>query len=179
MARCWAASAGGSPRAAHEWALIALTLAAITFLSVPVNAGAEKKDDVGTQQRRLRQTQKQLLEQREKAAEARRKEVSLLAELELIDQTLARKRQEVTKLTARIERARSDVVTLRGEIRRLEGRRALQQDALARRLRAMYHVRVQGGALPVILAGDDPVGRAVLLRHLTTLATVEIGRAHV
>jgi septal ring factor EnvC (AmiA/AmiB activator) len=153
--------------------VVALSFLAALFCAWPGAAEPQKKDDVGAQQRKLRQTQRQLREQREKAAEARRKEVSLLAELEQIDQTLARKRQEVTALGGRIERARSDVATLRGEIRRFEGRRALQQEALARRLRAMYRVRVQGGALPVILAGDDPVGRAVLLRHLTTLATVD------
>jgi septal ring factor EnvC (AmiA/AmiB activator) len=44
---------------------------------------------------------------------------------------------------------------------------------MAQRLRAMYRLQVQGGALPVLLSGDDPVAQAVRLRHLTTLATVD------
>ena len=44
---------------------------------------------------------------------------------------------------------------------------------LERRLRALYKLEAQGGALPLLLSGDDPVAKAVQLRHLTTLATVD------
>ena len=43
----------------------------------------------------------------------------------------------------------------------------------SRRLRALYKLQAQGGALPLLLSGDDPVAQAVQLRHLTTLATVD------
>ncbi len=154
-------------------ALCALGLVGLVLVTGP--AIAQKKDEVTAEQRKLQQTQKQLREQREKAAEARQKEVSLLAELEQIDQTLARKRSDVAKLTARIERAQADINTLRADIRRLEGRRTVQQSSLASRLRVMYKIQAQGGVLPLVLGGDDPVGRAVLLRHLTTLAAVDAG----
>jgi septal ring factor EnvC (AmiA/AmiB activator) len=152
-----------------------LRLASVIFalLLVPGSAVGQKKDDVVSEQRKLQQTQKQLREQRGRAAEARKKEVSLLAELEQIDQTLARKKGDVARLTARITRIQTDVADLRSDIRRLEGRRALQQSSLATRLRAMYKIQAQGGALPLVFGGDDPVGRAVLLRHLTTLAAVD------
>src|SRR5213079_2161300 len=44
---------------------------------------------------------------------------------------------------------------------------------LARRLRVMYRVHAQGGALPLILSGDDPVTRAVAVRHLASLAALD------
>lgn len=134
---------------------------------------AQKRDDVGTEQRKLQQTQKQLREQRAKAAEARRRESSLLAELEQIDQTLARKKADVARLTARIARVQADIGGLRADITRLEGRQAVQQAVLAARLRAMYRIHAEGGVLPLVLSGDDPIRRAVLLRHLTTLAAVD------
>src|SRR5262245_66424322 len=62
---------------------------------------------------------------------------------------------------------------LQRDIDRLEGQRADQEDAMAQRLRAMYRLQAQGGALPVLLSGDDPVAQAVQLRHLATLATVD------
>jgi septal ring factor EnvC (AmiA/AmiB activator) len=146
---------------------------ALTVALVAGSVGAEKKEDVRSEQRKLQQTQKELREQRQKAAEARRKEVSLLAELEQIDQTLARKKKEVASLGARITRAQAEIASLREDIRRFEGRRGGQQVTLGARLRVMYKVQTQGGALPLLFAGDDPVGRAVLLRHLTTLAAVD------
>ena len=142
-------------------------------LLAPGVGGAQKKDDVGAEQRKLQQTQRELREQRAKAAEARKKESSLLAELEEIDRTLARKKADVAQLDQRIARTQAEIGGLRGDIRRLEGQKAVQQLALATRLRAMYKIQLQGGALPIVFGGDDPVERATLLRHLTTLATVD------
>src|SRR5947199_24927 len=65
------------------------------------------------------------------------------------------------------------LVTLRGEVTRLEGQREGQEETLARRLRVMYRVHAQGGALPLILSGDDPVTRAVAVRHLASLAALD------
>jgi septal ring factor EnvC (AmiA/AmiB activator) len=153
---------------------LALFVFSLTLLVlVPAPAAAQKKDDVAGQQRKLQQTRKELREQKAKAAEARKKEASLLAELEQIDLTLARKKREVVRLTAGIERVEADIRALRGDIRRFENRRTRQQDALARRLRGLYKIRNQGGALPLVLSGEDPVERAVVLRHLTTLAVVD------
>jgi septal ring factor EnvC (AmiA/AmiB activator) len=148
-------------------------LAALVLVLVPAAGLAQKKDDVGAEQRKLQQTQRELREQRAKAAEARKKESSLLAELEEIDRTLAEKRAEVTRLDERIARTQAEIGGLRGDIRRLEGRKATQQQVLAARLRSMYKIQAQGGALPLVLSGQDPVERVMLLRHLTTLATVD------
>jgi len=62
---------------------------------------------------------------------------------------------------------------LQRDIARLEIQRAGQEDGLGQRLRAMYRLQAQGGALPLLLSGDDPVAQSVRLRHLTTLATVD------
>jgi len=37
----------------------------------------------------------------------------------------------------------------------------------------MYRMHAQGGALPVILSGDDPVTRAAAVRHLASLAALD------
>jgi len=126
-----------------------------------------------SEQKKLQQTQKRLKEEREKAAAARARETSLLAELEQIEQRLGEKQAEVGRLAARIKRTQADIATLRGEIMRLEGQRGGQEEALARRLRVMYRVHAQGGALPLILSGDDPVTRAIAVRHLASLAVLD------
>jgi murein hydrolase activator len=151
-------------------ALLALTVVGPALAQTP----ARKADEaLQTERRKLQQTERQLREERRKAAEARARESSLLAELEKIDRGLAAKRREISRLDSRIRRTQGEVVGLRTEIQGLEDQRSDQEEALARRLRAMYRMHVEGGVLPVLLAGDDPVARAVALRHLTSLAALD------
>jgi len=148
--------------------------ALLAVLAVAPAAAQTRRDDpIQAEQRKLQQTQKQLREERERAAAARARETSLLAELEEIERRLAGKQRDAARLEARIKQAQNDVTMFRGEISRLERHRAGQINALAKRLRAMYRVHAQGGALPVILSGDDPVTRAIAVRHLASLAALD------
>ena len=151
----------------------ALAAALAMLVVVPAAAQTRRDDPVQAEQRKLQQTQKQLREERERAAAARARETSLLAELEEIERRLAGKQREVGRLDSRIKKAQSDVQMFRGEISKLERQRAGQMIALAGRLRVMYRVHAQGGALPVILSGEDPVTRAVAVRHLASLAALD------
>jgi septal ring factor EnvC (AmiA/AmiB activator) len=152
-------------------AVLAAALAVLVV--VPAAAQTRRDDPLQAEQRKLQQTQKQLKEERERAAAARARETSLLAELEEIERRLAGKQREVGRLDSRIKKAQSDVQMFRGEISKLERQRAGQMFALAGRLRVMYRVHAQGGALPVILSGEDPVTRAVAVRHLASLAALD------
>ena len=155
----------------------ALTIAlGMTLVAAPLASGQsprKNEDPISAEQRKLQQTERQLREERKKAAEARARESSVLAELEVIEKRLADKQRQIARLDARMKRAAGDVQSLRGEMRQLEAQRAGQQAALARRLRAMYKVHVQGGALPLLLAGDDPTTRAAAIRHLGSLASLD------
>ena len=152
---------------------IALALLGVVALTSVVSAQQKKggeTDALKAEQRRLQETQRQLNEERAKAAEAKKRETSLLAELEGIDKSLEAKKLEVTRLDARIDRAEADLKGLRGDIGRLAGRRSEQEEQLMRRLRALYKVQAEGGAVPVLLGGEDPVRRAAAIRALTSLA---------
>jgi len=151
----------------------ALAAALAVLLVVPAAAQTRRDDPLQAEQRKLQQTQRQLKEERERAAAARARETSLLAELEEIERRLAAKKSDVTRLETRIKKAQSDVQLYRGEISKLEKQRAGQTNALAGRLRVMYRVHAQGGALPVILSGENPVTRAVAVRHLASLAALD------
>jgi septal ring factor EnvC (AmiA/AmiB activator) len=160
-----------SGRAAARWGAVGVTAC---LLLTGGTAVAQKRDDpLQAEQRKLRETQRQLREQREKAAEARRRETSLLAELEAIDRRLQAKRREVRRLDVRMKRVQADIVGLQREIGQLEGSRAGQEEALARRLRTLYKIHAQGAALPLLLSEDDPVTRAVLVRYLGSLAALD------
>jgi septal ring factor EnvC (AmiA/AmiB activator) len=158
------ASLGGAMLA---WMVLGATL-------LPLAAAAQpKKDELATEQRRLRQTQRQLREERERAAEARKREASVLAHLEEIDRALARRRREVAERTRQLAKVRAEIAALRADIERLDERKIAQQQALGNRLRALYRIQARGGALPLLLEESDPVRRAVVLRHLTTLTAVD------
>jgi len=152
---------------------VALGLVAAVAGAAGAQTAKKSEDPISAEQKKLQQTEKQLRDERQKAAAARARETSVLAELEVIEQRLADKQREISRLDARVKRAAGDVKALRGEVQTLEGQRAGQQAALGRRLRAMYKVHVQGGALPTLLAGEDLATRAAAVRHLTSLASLD------
>ena len=150
--------------------------AAVVILAVaaPVLAQSPRKDDsLQSEQRRLRQTEQQIRDEKRKAAEAKARETSVLAELEQVERRLADKRKEIARLDVRISRTQAELGGLRSEIHGLQRQRSSQEEALGRRLRAMYKMHVQGGALPMLLSGDDPVARTVAVRHLASLAALD------
>ena len=149
-------------------------LVLVLALVLPADAQPKKDGaDLNDKERALQQAQKRLHEERAKAAEARKREAGILSELETIDRRLNEKRKQVAVLDGRIKRTQAEMGDLQHDIARLENMRSGQEDAMAQRLRAMHRLQVQGGALPLLLSGDDPVAQAVRLRHLTTLATVD------
>ena len=78
-----------------------------TLLAPAVLAQAPKREsaEIGDKQQDLQQTQKRLHEERQKAAEARKREASVLSELEGIDRRLGDKRRQVVALDTRLRRA--------------------------------------------------------------------------
>ncbi|HEY7650298.1 MAG TPA: peptidoglycan DD-metalloendopeptidase family protein [Methylomirabilota bacterium] len=140
----------------------------------PASAQSTKKEDpLQAEQRRLQETQRQLKHEREKVAEARRRETSLLAELEETERRLADKQRDVARLDRQVRRLQGEITMIRGDINRLQGHRTGQELALAQRLRVMYKVHAQGAALPILLTGQDPVERLIILRGLANLAALD------
>jgi septal ring factor EnvC (AmiA/AmiB activator) len=157
------------------WRLGLVLAVGPALLAPPATAQAPRREaaEIGDKQRDLQDAHKRLLEERQKAAAARKREAGVLSELEAIDQRLSDKRTQVAALDGRLRRAQADVGELQGEIGRLQSRRTGQEDVLGRRLRALYKLQAQGGVLPIVLSGADPVEQAVQLRHLATLASVD------
>ena len=94
--------------------MIGLVIAAAALvLGLAVSPGSAQRRDgrseLGDKQKDLQQTQRRLGEERAKAADARKREAGLLAELEAIEKRLAAKRQQVAALDGRIQRAQADI----------------------------------------------------------------------
>jgi septal ring factor EnvC (AmiA/AmiB activator) len=153
---------------------VILLLLLLLALVSPASAQSTKKEDpLQTEQRRLQETQRQLKREQEKVAEARRRETSLLAELEETERRLADKQRDVARLDRQVRRLQGEITTIRGDINRLQGHRTGQELALAQRLKVMYKIHAQGAALPILLTGEDPVERLIILRGLANLAALD------
>src|SRR5262245_19028379 len=156
-------------------ALVAVVVVVLVLAGAGGLGRAQKREqsEIGDKQRDLQQTQKRLLEERQKAAEAKKREAGLLAELEVIDKRLTVTRKQIRALDERIKDAQFDIGRLRSDIARLDRSRQGQQEALERKLRALYKVEAEGGVLPLVLARDDSLARGVQIRHLATLDSVD------
>jgi septal ring factor EnvC (AmiA/AmiB activator) len=133
-------------------------------LCAPVAMAQTRRDsELGDKQRDLRETQRRLLEERAKAADAKRREASVLSDLEATEKRLGDKRRQIAVLGGRMKRAQGDIGDLERDIAALHRRRATQEEALARRLVVLYKLERQGGVLPLVFAGLDPVHQAVQL----------------
>jgi septal ring factor EnvC (AmiA/AmiB activator) len=151
-------------------ALLLALVAGVPAWGAPRVSGTlkEKKDALG-------QVRRQLEQARARASAARSREVSLLAELERIDRTLARKRAELVRLDARIGQVEA-------ELRQLEDRRGevaedivAQQGALGARLRALDGLRQAPGA-PAWLGEATALARARAREDLTRVARADLVR---
>jgi septal ring factor EnvC (AmiA/AmiB activator) len=152
----------------------ALMVALLVLLGAGHPAAQTKRgEDLKAEQRRLQETQRQLNEERAKAAEAKKRETSILAELETIDSTLAAKKAEMARLDRQAGKVEAELRALRGDIGKLAGRRSEQEEQLARRLRALYRVQAEQGTTPVPMSPEDPARRAAAIRSLSSLASAD------
>jgi septal ring factor EnvC (AmiA/AmiB activator) len=127
-------------------------LAPATAVAAPKPAAElkQKKEALG-------EVRRQLEDARAKASAARSREISLLAELERMDRTLARKRAELVRLDQRIVRQEAEIERLENQRGRVAEDIVEQQGALGSRLRLL--AALQSGPLPPGWLGE-PAGTA-------------------
>jgi septal ring factor EnvC (AmiA/AmiB activator) len=149
------------PVLAAVLALASLAPAAAAAASKPAAELKEKKQALG-------QVRRQLEDARAKASAARSREVSLLAELEQVDRTLARKRAELTRLDQRIVRQAAEIERLEDQRGRVAEDIVEQQGALGARLRVL--AALQSAPVPPGWLGEP--AEAARARALDDLARV-------
>ncbi|MBI4012317.1 MAG: peptidoglycan DD-metalloendopeptidase family protein [Candidatus Rokubacteria bacterium] len=143
---------------------VALILALATAAAAaprPSSTLKQKKEELG-------QVRRQLDAARARASAARSREVSLLAELEQMDRTLARKRAELRRLDARIGRVEAELDALGDRRGRVAEDLVAQQADLGAHLGALAALR----ARPVAPGWAGERAEAVRARALDDLARV-------
>jgi septal ring factor EnvC (AmiA/AmiB activator) len=128
----------------------------------------EKQEALGEVRRRLDQA-------RERASAARRREVSLLAELEGIDRTLAVKRGALQRLDRRIGQVETEIETLEGRRGRVAEDLVGQQAALSARLDALARL-ASTPASPSWAVGPATLAQRGAIADLTRIARDDLDR---
>jgi septal ring factor EnvC (AmiA/AmiB activator) len=153
--------------------VLALLLALGWLWAVAAVAAPKPAAELKQKKEALGEVRRQLEDARAKASAARSRESSLLAELERMDRTLARKRVELTRLDRRI-------VLQEAEIERLENQRGRvaediveQQGSLGAQLRLL--AALQSGPLPPGWLGEPAeTARDRALDDLARVARAEL-----
>lgn len=153
-------------------------LAVALVLVLAVGAHAEPGrggETLRAKREALGEVRRQLEDARTRASQAREREVSLLAELEQIDRTLAKKRAELGRLDQRIVGLEAELADLEGRRGRVAEDTVAQQAALATRLRALDRLR-SAPASPPSLAEAEQAERTRVVADLSRVVRLDAGR---
>jgi septal ring factor EnvC (AmiA/AmiB activator) len=148
----------------------ALGLAAVLLIAGGFPGMGQAKAP-GTQESRdrLREIQRELGREREKAREAGRREATLTRELARLDEDLKRRTRELRDLETRLRGSADRIAKLSRDIAATEARLGRSRTLLKRRLRAIYK---QGrfGYVRVLLSAEDFSGAGRRLKYLSAVA---------
>ena len=148
----------------------ALGLAVLMLATCPsLDAGEAKPRKVQEGRDRLKEVQRELGREREKAKEAGRKEASLSRELTQLDEDLKGKTQLLRSLEVKLRGSSQRIARLSQEISTTESRLGRSRELLKRRLRAIYK---QGrfGYVRMLLAAEDFSAAGRRLKYLSAIA---------
>lgn len=168
----------GMARCRVTRAALSLGLLFAVVMAVGTPGGAHPKragDTLKEKKQALGEVRRQLDEARARASVARSREVSLLAELEEMERTLAKKRGDLRRLDGRIARVEAELRELGGRRGRVAEEIVAQQGALGVRLRALEGLR-HTPASPGWLDERAEMTRGRALDDLTRIARGDLTR---
>jgi septal ring factor EnvC (AmiA/AmiB activator) len=133
------------------------------------------RQSLKAKQEALGEVRRQLDEARERASSARRREISLLAELEGIDRTLAQKRAALQQFDRRIVLVEAELDALEGHRDRVVEDRVSQQAALSVRLETLAWLAAAPSA-PPWATGATTLARQRAVADLAGIARDDLDR---
>jgi septal ring factor EnvC (AmiA/AmiB activator) len=157
--------------------VLAVAGLAAALLDPGAHAGPPRsgRQNLKAKQEALGEVRRQLDEARERASAARRREISLLAELEGIDRTLALKRAALQQFDRRIVQVESELDALEGRRDRVVEDLVSQQAALSARLETLAQLAA-APAMPPWAAGAATLARQRAIADLAGIARDDLDR---
>ncbi len=157
------------PKGSVRWFACAGAAVVVVMPGPSLWAGESKPPKVQESRERLKEVQRELGRERDKAREAGQKEASLAKELARLDQDLRRKTVALQDLEATLRETSQRIARLTQEIASTETRLNRSRGLLKQRLRAMYK---QGrfGYVRMLLSAEDFSGAGRRLKYLSAVA---------
>jgi septal ring factor EnvC (AmiA/AmiB activator) len=150
---------------------LAAALVALVAVLIGGPAGSPAGEPARAQEgrARLKEVQRELGREREKARAATRKEAALAKELARLDADLKTRSRQLRDLETKLQSAGQRIARLSKDIAATEERLAKSKTLLTLRLRAMYK-QARMGYVGMLLSADDFSGAGRRLKYLTALA---------
>jgi septal ring factor EnvC (AmiA/AmiB activator) len=139
------------------------------------SAPTSGRQGLKAKQNELGEVRRQLDEAKERASSARRREISLLAELEGIDRALAQKRAALQQFDRRIVQVEAELDALEGRRDRVVEDRVSQQAALSGRLETLAWLAAAPAA-PPWASGATALARQRAVADLAGIARDDLDR---
>ena len=155
--------------------VFALVLLALGLPEPGAGPPRSGRQNLKANQEALGEVRRQLDEARERASAARRREVSLLAELEGIDRTLGQKRAALQQFDRRIVQVEAELDALEGRRDRVAEDLVSQQAALSARLETLGRLAAAPGT-PPWATGTAALARQRAVADLAGIARDDLDR---
>jgi septal ring factor EnvC (AmiA/AmiB activator) len=167
-------------RPSGRWSLAGSVLGLVVLAVGAPGPGAlagppSGRQNLKAKQEALGEVRRQLDEARERASAARRREISLLAELEGIDRTLMLKRAALQQLDRRIVQVEAELDALEGRRDRVVEDLVSQQAALSARLETLARLAA-APQTPPWAAGAATLARRRAVADLAGIARADLDR---
>jgi len=153
--------------------IVAAAAVAALLAGAPVLAAPDRSEPLPEKIRKERQTldklKDEIKEKKQKSDEAKRKEVSVLQELEEADHRIKRSREDLVQVNAKLQEKDHEIADTNVGIRRLRDRITQREGSIRSRLRVMYK-EGPNGRLKLLLASsgyNDLLARLASLRWIS------------
>lgn len=133
-------------------------------------APRDKVDDsIREKEKDLHKVKSQLQKEKARAKAIRKKEESLLSELEKIDKAIQEKKKELRILDGKLRKTQKDIAETEAALKELSSRKEFQRLVLANRLKEIYKIKTVG-TFQFLASGSDLNDMGQRIKYLTSMA---------
>jgi septal ring factor EnvC (AmiA/AmiB activator) len=126
-----------------------------------------------TPQTEYQKVQEKMSEQQKKLAETRRRETSVLSDIDSVNARIAKAETDLRKYRRSLKRTEDDVAALNTEMAATRGRLATEKDWLKRKLRMMNRLGYSGDVLTLLLSAENVPQMMRIWKYLERSAAYE------
>jgi septal ring factor EnvC (AmiA/AmiB activator) len=126
-----------------------------------------------TPQTEYQKVQEKMSEQQKKLAETRRRETSVISDIDRVNARIAKAEADLRKYRRTLKRTQDDIAALNAEMETTKGRLATEKDWLKRKLRMMNRLGYSGDVVTLLLSAENVPQMMRVWKYLERVAAYE------